>query len=106
MVEVQAVGGPDSAMPELARALLDCVRELFLHPTAGTNGSASSLLEDGCVFLQNHYQYDITRESVAGQFGVSPNSLSRIFQQQGHMTFSSYLMHVRMDRAKHLLRSY
>jgi YesN/AraC family two-component response regulator len=64
------------------------------------------LLEDVCVYLQNHYQYDITRESVARQFGISPSYLSRIFQLQGHMTFSSYLMHVRADRAKHLLRSY
>ncbi len=28
------------------------------------------------------------------------------FQTHGHMTFSSYLTHVRIDRAKHLLRNY
>ena len=106
MVEVNAAGGPADAMPELARALLCCVRDAFLQPRTQTNGSSTALLEEVCVFLQNQYQYDITRESVAGQFHISPNSLSRIFQQQGHMTFSSYLMHVRMDRAKHLLRSY
>ena len=64
------------------------------------------MLEEACVYLQNHYQYDVTRESVARQFRISPNYLSRIFQVQGHMTFSSYLMHVRTDRAKFLLRSY
>ena len=58
------------------------------------------------VFLQNHYQHEITRESVAREFEVSPNHLSRLFHTHGHMTFKSYLTHVRMDRAMHLLRDY
>jgi len=58
------------------------------------------------VYLQNHYQHEITRESVASEFEVSPNHLSRLFHTHGHMTFSSYLTHVRIDRAKHLLRDY
>lgn len=106
MIEVQAAGGPQAAYAELARALLRCVQQAFQHPVPETVGPTKSLLEDVCVYLQNHYQYDITRESVARQFEISPSYLSRIFQVQGHMTFSSYLMHVRADRAKHLLRSY
>ena len=106
MLELRKAGGPESAFAELARALLICVQDSFLQPNTSADVPAKSLLEDVCVYLQNHYQYDITRESVARQFGISPNYLSRIFQVQGHMTFSSYLMHVRADRAKHLLRSY
>lgn len=106
MIELQVAGGPAEAFPELARALLYCVRQAFQHPMPETTVSTKSLLEDVCVYLQNNYQYDITRESVARQFGISPSYLSRVFQVQGHMTFSSYLMHVRTDRAKHLLRSY
>jgi YesN/AraC family two-component response regulator len=63
-------------------------------------------LENVCVFLQNHYQYEITRDSVAEQFGITPNHLSRLFQTHGHMTFNNYLKHVRIDRAKHLLQNY
>ena len=106
MAEAHAVGGPEPLFADLARALLTCVQESVLSPQAPELHPAKSLLEDVCVFLQNHYQFDITRESVAQQFHISPNYLSRIFQVQGHMTFSSYLMHVRADRAKHLLSSY
>lgn len=106
MTELQAAGGPEAAMPELARALLSCVHESLLRPPSQPVPSATSLLEDVCVYLQNHYQYDISRDSVAEEFSISPNSLSRIFQQRGHMTFSGYLTHVRIDRAKYLLRSY
>lgn len=106
MIELQATGQPNAPFPELARALLHCLGAADSLPTSGDSCPAKSLLEEACIYLQNHYQYDVTRESVAQQFGISPNYLSRIFQMQGHMTFSSYLMHVRTDRAKHLLRSY
>lgn len=107
MVELQATSGAPKVFAELARALIHCVHELFLQPTMQTAGSrAQGILESVCVFLQNNYQYDITRDSVARQFGFTPNHLSRLFQTHGHMTFSSYLTHVRIDRAKHLLRNY
>lgn len=105
MVELQAAGGPAEVFPELARALIRCLLELFRQPEAVAHGRAHSLLENICVFLQTHYQYDITRDAVARQFDVTPNHLSRLFQTHGHMTFSSYLTHVRIDRAKLLLRS-
>jgi AraC-like DNA-binding protein len=105
MIELQAAGGPAEVFPELTRALLPCLLKLFRQPAAAASGRAHSLLENICVFLQNHYQNDITRDSVARQFDVTPNHLSRLFQTHGHMTFSSYLTHVRIDRAKLLLRS-
>ena len=106
MVELCNSGGPAAAFPDLSRALLCCVHDAVFRPTTTPVNPAKSLLEDACVYLQSNYQYDITRDSVARHFAVSPNYLSRIFQSHGHMTFSSYLMHVRTDRAKHLLRSY
>jgi len=106
MVEAALESAPQTIFTDLTRALLICVQQRVLSPEAPAAPPGKSLLEDICVFLQNHYQYDISRESVAKQFNISPNYLSRIFQVQGHMTFSNYLMHVRTDRAKHLLTSY
>ena len=106
MLELRTAGGPTTAFTELARALLLCLGENYQHHDAPPICPTKSLLEEICVYLQSHYQYDVTRESVARHFSVSPNYLSRIFQVQGHMTFSTYLMHVRTDRAKYLLRTY
>lgn len=106
MLELQAAGGSDAPYAELARALLRCLGRAQHAPELPEACPTKSLLEEACVYLQNQYQYDVTRESVAQAFGISPNYLSRIFQVQGHMTFSSYLMHVRTDRAKFLLRNY
>ena len=71
----------------------------------GLTALAPALLRPGQAMAASTAN-DITRDSVAEQFGITPNHLSRLFQQRGQMTFSSYLTHVRIDRAKHLLRNY
>jgi len=106
MMELVAAGGPEAAYADLARALMRCLSAANQEPEAGDDRLHRSLLEEVCVYLQGHYQYDVSRESVARHFSVSPNYLSRVFQVHGHMTFCSYLMHVRVDRAKYLLRTY
>ena len=93
------------AFTDLARALVLCLGENYSPAQNQALSPAKALLEEVCVYLQSHYQYEVTRESVARHFAISPNYLSRIFQVHGHMTFSQYLMHVRTDRAKHLLRT-
>jgi AraC-like DNA-binding protein len=75
-------------------------------PASAAESRAQSLFERVCVYLQSTYHEDVTRDSVAGQFGVTPNHLSRLFHAHGHMTFISYLTHVRIDRAKYLLCNY
>jgi AraC-like DNA-binding protein len=106
LMELQNDKGPPDAFPELMRALMRCIEELLRQPAAKPVSRAHILLEDIRVFLQSHYQYEITRDSVARQFAITPNHLSRLFQTHGRVTFSSYLTHVRIDRAKHLLRTY
>jgi AraC-like DNA-binding protein len=107
LTQLQAAGKGPEIFPELANALIRCVQHLLHQPALlATMGRPQKLLEGVCVFLQSHYQYEITRDSVAEHFGVSPNYLSRLFKTHGNMTFSSYLTHVRIDRAKHLLHNY
>jgi AraC-like DNA-binding protein len=107
MVAVCAKAGPNGALPDLTRALLCCVEDLADEtPAPEPEGRAQAFFERICVYLQSNYQYDITRDSVAQQFGVSPNHLSRLFHTQGHMTFINYLTHVRIARSKYLLCNY
>lgn len=106
MVELQAAKEPQAALMELSLALIRCVRELLRHPAERVVHKAQGLLESVCVYLQNHYQYDIMRDTVAREFGITPNHLSRLFQTHGNMTFNNYLNHVRIDRSKYLLCNY
>jgi AraC-like DNA-binding protein len=104
--ELHADAEGQAALTDTARALLGCVEALLREPVTRPGGRAQTLLEEMRVFLQSHYQYEITRDSVAAQFNITPNHLSRLFQSHGRMTFSACLTQVRIDRAKHLLSSY
>jgi AraC-like DNA-binding protein len=107
MLELQAARHPMQAFPELARALIQCIQRLVHEsPEPEAESRGQSFFERVCVYLQGNYQNDITRDSVAHQFGVSPNHLSRIFHRHGHMTFIDYLTHVRIARGKYLLCNY
>jgi AraC-like DNA-binding protein len=107
MLELQTVREPVAAFPELTRALLQCVQR-FAHesPAQEPESRGQSFFERICVFLQGNYQNDITRDSVAEQFEISPNHLSRLFHTHGHMTFIDYITHVRIARGKYLLCNY
>ncbi len=107
MLELQAAREPAGVFPDLARALIQCVQRLVNEsPTLETESRGQSFFERVCVYLQGNYQNDITRDSVAHQFAVSPNHLSRLFHRHGHMTFIDYLTHVRIARGKYLLCNY
>lgn len=99
--------GPHQALAPMVSALLHCVQRLVQEvPKTEPESRAQGLFERVCVYLQSTYHEDVTRDSVAEQFQVTPNHLSRLFHTHGHMTFISYLTHVRIDRAKYLLCNY
>jgi AraC-like DNA-binding protein len=107
MLELHSVKEPAEAFSELARALIRCVERLVHEsPAAEAENRGQSFFERVCVYLQGNYQNDITRDSVAHLFAVSPNHLSRVFHRHGHMTFIDYLTHVRIARSKFLLCNY
>ena len=107
MLELQQTPNPQSALPELTRALLWCVKQLVEEaPAEAQEGRSQNFFERICVYLQSHYQNDITRDSVAQQFSVTPSHLSRLFHNHGHMTFINYLTHVRIARSKFMLGNY
>lgn len=107
MLDLHSVKEPAQAFPELAKALIQCVKR-FVHesPEPQPENRGQSFFERVCVYLQGNYQNDITRDSVAHLFAVSPNHLSRVFHRHGHMTFIDYLTHVRIARSKFLLCNY
>jgi AraC-like DNA-binding protein len=107
MLELQIAREPAAAFPELTRALLECVQRFAREaPAQQPESRGQSFFERICVFLQGNYQNDITRDSVAEQFEISPNHLSRLFHTHGHMTFIDYITHVRIARGKYLLCNY
>jgi AraC-like DNA-binding protein len=90
----------------LVQALLHCIHQRLLDPSAETYSRHRYLFENICLYIQQNFQSPITRESVAHYFRISPGMLSRVFKAEGHMSFSTYLNFVRVDRAKFMLKHY
>lgn len=57
------------------------------------------------LYIRQHYQENITLNSLAERFFLHPNYLSRLFKEKTGENFVEYLTEVRMERVKELLRN-
>lgn len=90
----------------LTLSLLHLCRKV-LNTTPGQMPSRPAFLYHSiCNWLQDNYAQPLTRESVAGFFNISANHLSRLFRQQGSMSFVDYIRWVRMAKARMILQKY
>ena len=55
-------------------------------------------------YIQNHYNEQITLEEVSEKVGLSTAYFSVLFKKETEVGFAKYLMNVRMEQAKVLLR--
>lgn len=62
-----------------------------------------SLIDEIKKHIDSHYHADITRESVADAFNISPGYLSRLFSKEADIKFNEYLKFARISRSKTLL---
>lgn len=85
----------------LLRALADA---LTVPPAVATKSRSASLYESICMYVQEHFQFQLNRDSVGELFKISPNHVSRLFKQEGLVAFNDYVNFVRISRAKYLLK--
>ncbi|MDO4174924.1 MAG: response regulator [Eubacteriales bacterium] len=55
------------------------------------------------AYIDIHYAEDITLPALAKQLEITPGYLSTLMKRELGMTFSEYVLHVRMEHAKQLL---
>ncbi len=58
----------------------------------------------GKQYIQNHYSEQISLEEVSEKVGLSAPYFSVLFKRETELGFAKYLMNIRMDAAKVLLR--
>lgn len=56
-------------------------------------------------YIQNHYWEPITLEGVSETVGLSTAYFSALFKKETEVGFAKYLMNIRMEQAKELLRN-
>jgi len=62
--------------------------------------------EYACRYVLAHYQENINRDKMAETVNLSPGYFSNLFRAEVGMSFSDYLIQVRIENAKRLLRRF
>ena len=65
----------------------------------------SSIVCDVKKYIDENYDKEISLEGVAAKICVTPYYLSRLFKKEMGNTFNNYVTEVRINKAKHLLRT-
>ena len=108
LLDALAVYGSEGKGPPLDRLLAEsllhsCLQQQRIR-TGQRKRKAAQTYEGLCHYLQMEFPSPVTRETVALRFGLAPNHVSRLFRQEGIMSFVDYLNMVRVSRAKKLLQ--
>ncbi len=98
---------PGGALPRLlVEALLHSCLRLLRAPEGRKPRKAMRTYEMLCLHVQENFQHELTRQSVAERLGIDPAHVSRLFRREGLMRFSDYVNLVRVNRAKFILANY
>ena len=66
----------------------------------------SSVISDAKLFMLDHFSNpSLMLQDVAKEVGMSNSRFSTVFSQQNGQTFTEYLIHIRLNKAKEMLRS-
>jgi AraC-like DNA-binding protein len=89
----------------------DSLPEIVLVNDEGNTVHASHTLQDyraeyACRYVLAHFHENINRDKMAETVNLSPGYFSNLFRSEVGMSFSDYLIQVRVENAKSLLRRF
>lgn len=107
-------GGPEGGLvphPVAEKLWAGPLPEIALNDAAGHRIAASAAIQDyraefACRYVLAHFQEDINRDRMAEAVHLSPGYFSNLFRSEVRMSFSDYLIQVRIENAKRLLRRF
>lgn len=83
---------------------LDKIRETCRNVSTKKAESTGRLIEKAKVYIDNHYRKDISLDDVSKEVNISPYYFSKLFKEETGINFIEYVTHVRMEKAKQLLK--
>lgn len=87
----------------LLAVLLFLLREATEQPSPGSCSVSRSLMLRARQYVHDHYADCVALDDIAEALHVSPYHLSHVFSRESDFSLFSYLMQVRMDKARELL---
>jgi len=106
LLELNQTNTHYAAFGQLITGLLACYACKLQDYNKPASKHSNLLFQEICIYIQENFQIELSRDSVAKQYDISPNHLSRLFKTNGYMKFCDYVNYVRINRAKFLLQNY
>ncbi|MBP1964518.1 YesN/AraC family two-component response regulator [Paenibacillus aceris] len=93
---------PYFALPELK----DVLRAIVLKFQIGdsTSGNRKRFIELAVKYMEEHYTEQLTMNRVAEHLFLNPSYFSKLFHEKMGETFSKYIIRLRVNKAKELLK--
>lgn len=88
----------------LFEALEDCMKKIVKKNLLTQKEDGRRPVRIARQYMQNHYMEGISLEEVAGIVGFSSGYFSGLFKKEMGIGFSEYLIQLRMEKAKELLK--
>jgi len=108
----QALLDPDQVQVDSEEAIWDNpLPEIVLVDDEGNLVHANTSLGDyraeyACRYVLAHYHENVNRDKMADMVHLSPGYFSNLFRSEVGMSFSDYLIMVRIENAKAMLRRF
>jgi two-component system response regulator YesN len=93
---------PFCTLSELKNELKKVARQFQL--IRNTIGNRKRVIELALNYMEQHFTESITMNHVAEQHYLNPSYFSKIFHEETGETFCKYLIRLRMEKAKNLLK--
>ncbi len=96
-------GGDPDAARQLFETVLFFVRKALAEDVPSRRGKAHATWQLVREYVDEYFHLPIDRSTVASEFGLAEDYISRLFRQEGQEGFNEYITRRRMQRALRLL---
>lgn len=88
-----------------AGQLFDRIRHLLIRQVRDSAGTVGDSLLRARRFIQQNFSKEISLQDVADSVGMNASYLSHLLKKKTGMNYTEYLIHLRIRRARELIRS-
>ena len=99
-LKLDEIGSMEDIFSYLIKVLLTSLRKAMAAKSQENNKP----VREAKQFIQHQFMKQITLELVSDHVGFNASYFSLMFKKEAGITFSEYLMNVRMEKAKELLK--
>jgi YesN/AraC family two-component response regulator len=92
-------------MSQFEEWLIESVCRFFELQEQKIESRKYEVVEKARQYIEDHLQEPLSLEIVAEQVHLMPRYLSRLFKEESGSTFTEYVTHIRLNKAKELIET-